>query len=64
MGAERYVKTTVLTSFNIGGTALCLCSGSGSFMVAAMNLGRSCISVEIDGNLSTIISRFFSRVPV
>ena len=34
---------------SIGGTALNLCAGSGSFIEAAMNTGRSCLAVELDG---------------
>ena len=43
-----------------GSTALNLCSGSGSFMEACMNLGRSCISIEIDGNFCSRNNYIFS----
>ena len=38
--------------FYIGGVVLSICSGSGSTMEAAMQVGRSCLALDADGMIS------------
>lgn len=38
-----------LSIFKLGGVILSICSGSGSMLEAALQVGRSCLSLDIDG---------------
>jgi len=36
----------------VGGCVLSLCAGSGSMLEACLQLGRSCLGIEVDGMLN------------